>query len=498
MAGMAFCARCGAELPATARFCPTCGRPVDPEVGPQPPPATPPIWADLRMPGWAGSDWALVGLGVARSLVLLFAASALLGLVAAVAVAGTFEAAPCGAGVGAHLAFVAFGARTAAGCSGEHGSTLIVSFLPLGWALMVGVATEAALRFAWRRLPDDRVRRIAYAGKLALGCGVALGVIAGLVARGDPTSPGSSFGSSVNGGEVWFYGTVLTWFWAWIGLRRRGLRLLPGLFGAGPPGPVVRLGRLAGEGAAAFAALACALAVVGLAFALVVTDGGPSRIGLLFGFPVVGLSFGAALLDGAMGAALAGLNGHTSLAHFGLPAVPGAGAAPAWLFAVVVLAPAAVAATVWRRLERERPTEEQGALAIGAATGVGFAAAAWLAALVGRVVLLASVARIGAGWFGYAPGSGARFTDERTVGTLVSLRPNPAAVLGLALLWGLAGGLGAAFLWASRHQARWQVGGGPLAPAPAGTEDQGYGPEEPGTGAAGPGTAGPEPPGEKP
>src|SRR5207237_6637667 len=133
-------------------------------------------------------------------------------------------------------------------------------------------------------LPDDRFRRIAYAGKLALVCGVALGVIAGLVSRGDPTPRESTF-------------------------------------------------------------------------ALVVADGGPARIGLLFGFAVAGLSFGAALADGGMGAALGGVTGHTSLAHFGLPAGPGAGSAPVWLFVVVVLAPAAVAATVWRRLARERPTE---------------------------------------------------------------------------------------------------------------------------------------------
>src|SRR5688572_6995936 len=156
MAGMPSCPRCGAELPATARFCPACGRPVEPEVGPQPPPATRSIWADLQLPDWARSDWALVGLGVARLLLVLFAASALVGLVAAVAVARSFAAAPCGAAVGSHLAFAAFGARTAAGCGGEHGAVLAMGFLPLPWAVMAGVATEAALRFGWRRMPEDR------------------------------------------------------------------------------------------------------------------------------------------------------------------------------------------------------------------------------------------------------------------------------------------------------------------------------------------------------
>src|SRR5581483_3144749 len=175
MAGMASCPRCGAELPATARFCPACGRPVDPEFGPPAPPKTRSIWADLSLPNWARQDWALVALGVTRLLLVLLAASALVGLVAAVAVAGSFAAAPCGAAAGSHLAFAAFGARTAAGCGGEHGSVLALGFLPLPWAAMAGVATEAALRFGRRRLPDDRARNIAYAGKLALTGGVALG-----------------------------------------------------------------------------------------------------------------------------------------------------------------------------------------------------------------------------------------------------------------------------------------------------------------------------------
>lgn len=458
MAGMASCPRCGAEVPATARFCPACGRPVEPEVGPQPPPATRSIWADLQLPDWARSDWALVGLGVARLLLVLFAASALVGLVAAVAVARSFAAAPCGAAVGSHLAFAAFGARTAAGCGGEHGAVLAMGFLALPWAVMAGVATEAALRFGWRRLPEDRGRRIAYAGKLALAGGVALGVIAGLVARGEPTRLSSGFASSLNGGEVWFYSSVLIWFWAWVGLRRRGLVLFSSP-GRPETAALRKLRPSARDGVAVFATLAAGLAVLGLVFGLVVADGGPERIGLLFGFPVAGLSFGAVLVDGAMGAALGGVSGHTSLFHFGLPAGPDAGAAPGWLFVAMVLAPAAVAAAVWRRLERERPADEQGALAVGAATAAGFAVTAWLAALVGRVVVLAAVNRSVGGVFDLGPETQDLLVRRESIGTLVALRPNPAAVLGLGLLWGLAGGLGAAFLWASRHNARWQISG---------------------------------------
>jgi hypothetical protein len=124
---------------------------------------------------------------------------------------------------------------------------------------------------------------------------------------------------------------------------------------------------------------------------------------------------------------------------------------------------------VWRRLERARPVDEQGALAVGAATALGFAVTAWLASLLSRVVLLSAVT-------GPRPGPTLTPLPAPTgrirIGTLIALRPNPAAVLGLALLWCLAGGLGAAFLWASRHNARWQING-PGGPA----QDAGAPPE---------------------
>ncbi len=182
------------------------------------------------------------------------------------------------------------------------------------------------------------------------------------------------------------------------------------------------------KGALAFVALAGGLAVVGIVFALAVADGGADRLGIIVGFPIVGFSFGAVLADAAMGAALAGAGSHTSLLQFGLPAAPGSGAAPAWLFATMLLAPAVVALAVGRRL--------------------------------GRVTLSAYVGPTVAG--GWSPFQ----TLERSMHPVaVVARPNPASVLGLALLWGLAGGLGAAFLWASRHNARWKLDGAGVAPA---------------------------------
>ena len=463
MAGMAFCVRCGAELPATARFCPTCGRPVAPQDGPASPPQPPPIWAGFRLPAWATGDWPLVALGAAVLVGAVFALSALVGMVAAVAVSGSIDALPCGAGVGTHLGFAAFGATTEVACRSSTGAALGLSFLPLFWAFTGGLATEAALRFAWPRLIDDRRRRIAYAVKLALTTGVVLGLIAGVVNGGNPRGR-SGFGSNLNGGEVWFYTSVLTWFWAWWALRRRAVRVFEPR-----PDAVLRyrpFKRMAGEGALAFGVLATGLAFVGLLFGVAVADSGADRLGMVIGFPVVGFSLGAALADGAMGAALAGITGHSSLLHFGLPARPDSGAAPLWLFVVVLLAPAVVALAVWRRLNRDRPADEQRALATGATVAAGFAGAAWLAALVGRVALIAFVGpnrRLE--WFSAPPAAVRRSVH----GAAVIARADPGSVLGLSLIWGLIGGLGAAVVWAVRHGARWPV----VASADAGPSDAG-------------------------
>ena len=426
---------------------------MEPGVGPAAPPPTPPLLAGIRPPGWVTGDWPLVGLGAVVLLGMLFGLAALFGMAAAVAVSRSGQAAACGAGVGAHLAFAAFGARVAVRCGSEHGAVLGLSFLPLWWALAAGVATEAAVRFAWPRLVDDRRRRIAYVAKLALATGVVLGVIAGLVNGG---GGGSDFVSSLNGGEVWFYASVVTWFWGRLALRRRALRVLPPL--PARLAPFARSLRVAGDGALVFGVMATGLAVFGLAFALVVADGGRARTGLLLGFPVVGLSLGVAVADAAMGAALAGIRGYTSLFHFGLPARPDSGAAPAWLMVALLIAPALVAAGVWRRLERDRPADEQGALTVGALMAAGFAGAAWLAALIGRVAVVAYVGRpqnplslpqivghLGAGRLGL-------------VGAIVVIGPKPVSVLGLSLLWGLAGGLGAALVWAALHGVRWTPG----------------------------------------
>jgi hypothetical protein len=399
----------------------------------------------VRLPGWVTRDWPLVGLAVAVLGGLLFAASALYGMVAAAVAAGSLRAIPGGAVAGAHLGFAAFGARTGVRTGGEFGSGLGTAFLPLPWAALAVTATWAALGFARRRLAGDRTTLLAFAGKLTLVAGVALGIIGGIVSAGDADA-GASFESQINGGEVWFYVTLIVAMAALVWLRRQGVRLVPALSGhrllADVPAVL--------DGAIAFALLAGVLGIAALVWGLVVADSGAERLGVLVGVPAVGLSLGIVAADVAMGAAAGTLRGHVSLFHFGLPAEPTAGAAPAPLFLALALAPALLAVMVWRRLERERPGSEEDAIRTGFFTGVGFALTAWAATVVSQVFLLAYVGR-GSGFGG-------------SVGTLVVARPSPATMLGLGLLWGLAAGVPVALWWARRHRLGWSP---PLSPPPS-------------------------------
>src|ERR1041384_5782257 len=106
------------------------GRRADPKAAPPVPPDAPPIWSGFRLPGWLTSDWPLVGLGVTVMLALLFAVAALYGMVSGMAAAGKLSAAPYGAALGSHLAFAAFGARTAVSFGTRNGSALSLQFLP--------------------------------------------------------------------------------------------------------------------------------------------------------------------------------------------------------------------------------------------------------------------------------------------------------------------------------------------------------------------------------
>jgi hypothetical protein len=388
------------------------------------------------VPGWVTGDWPLVGLGVAVLGGLLFAASAIYGMVVAAVAAGSLRALPGGAVAGAHLGFAAFGARTGVRTGGDFGAGLGTAFLPLPWAALAVAATWAALRFARSRLAGDRTTLLVFAGKLTLTAGVVLGIAGGIVSAGDPDAA-SSFESRVNGGEVWFYVTLVVGGAAAVWLHRQGVRLLPALAGHRlfaylPP---MR------DGAIAFAVLGGLLGVAALAWGLVVADSGAERLGVLVGVPAVGFSLGIVAADVAMGAATGTLRGHVSLFHFGLPAEPTAGAAPAPLFLALALAPALLVVMVWRRLERERPGSEEDAIRTGFFTGLGFAFTAWAATVVSQVFLLAYVGR-GSGFGG-------------SVGTLVVARPSPATMVGLGLLWGLAAGVPVALLWARRHGLGW-------------------------------------------
>src|SRR5581483_9578927 len=96
------------------------------------------------------------------------------------------------------------------------------------------------------------------------------------------------------------------------------------------------------------------------------------------------------------------------------------------------------------------PANEQRALATGAVVAGGFGVTAWLAALIGRITLVAYVGpNRDRGWFSAPPAELRRSVH----GIAVVARPDPGSVLGLGLLWGLIGGVGAAAVWAVRRRA---------------------------------------------
>jgi hypothetical protein len=157
------------------------------------------------------------------------------------------------------------------------------------------------------------------------------------------------------------------------------------------------------------------------------------------------VAMGAAVRLGAVGPAEVGGipppgAGHLSLLQFGFPPDAGAGAAPAAAFLLLALAPALVAWSLARELRRRPPAGEQDALAAGFAAAGGFAAAALAGALASAVWLTAVASDL-----------------ARPGGTLVA-RPSVTGTAGLAFVWGLVGGLGAAVLLRRRHRPRDRAG----------------------------------------
>jgi hypothetical protein len=359
-----------------------------------------------------------------------------------------------GATVGFYLAFSALGASTGASSTADFGGFdeagvgFGSEFLPLVLALVPLAATWLVLRFGCRRLPMARERVLAYVAKVVVSFSAVVGILASVVSFGenglDTTDATEGFLSEVSAGSAMFYGLLLS-----------GVAGVAFLLGQGVLGTVIpwvqrsaSAVRTLADGVIAYAGLAAVAGLLALGAALVTADSGTDRALLLLGLPVVGANLAAAATTVGMGGSVAladegglidgGLDTHISLLRWGFPPESDAGAAPVPFFLMLVLAPVAVAWLTTRRLNGEQPQTEQEVLKVGFLAALGFAVTAWLAGLLGRMELV-----------GFA-------TDwDRSFGALVA-RPSASAALGLGLVWGLLGGLGAAFLWARRSGTPWQ------------------------------------------
>lgn len=440
-----YCQRCGAELAPGIRYCASCGEPVassaqawdERQGGWTRPEAFPPVSGMASsVPAWLVSDWPLIGLSVIILLGILFGVSAAYGGVLTVLAVGP-KAFLAGIRVGGYLAFSAFGVETAATNGAIPGAAIGTQFLPLPWLAVPIAATWVALHFAFSRLSRDRTTLVSFAIKLAVAFGIAMAILAAVLSVGHPEEDSGSFVGKVSAGEAWFFGTLLVAVAGLVIAQIRGTRVLADnvLQRARP------IATIALDGVRAFAIMAIGLGGLAMVAAIIVVDSGSDRLGALFGTLFGGLTAGVVAASYAMGAAIDLGVGHTSLFHFGFPPSSDAGAAPVPFFLLLAVAPAVVAWMVWRRLERERPSTEQDVMRTGFIIAISFAVVAFVLALLSQVALGA----VG-------------FKEDDFVGTgALIARPSVTGVLGLGLLWGLVGGLGAAFYWATQHRVRWNA-----------------------------------------
>ena len=424
---------------------PPSPRPADdPPARPaaEPAPATEPVAESPSSP-WARGEWPLVGLATVLIVGGVAAVSAAYGAVLALAATGRASAIGPGAGLGSLLSFGWLGAAVRASTTGaDRVLAFETRFLPLFGVLVPAAITWAVLRYCWPRLrrKDDAV---VFAAKVAAAVALVVAFLARLASTGGSAAGGLA--SRVDAGPAAFFALLV------VGVA--GAAFLGRDRSAWAP-PVLVTAALAG-------ARAWGLAVVFMT-ALVVTagvlaaDSGAERALLLLGFPLLGVNLGVQGLSVAMGAAVrlvavgpaevggippAGA-GHVSLLHFGFPPEPDAGAAPVAAFLLLALAPALVAWSLGRELRRRPPGEEQDALAAGFAAAGGFAAATLAGALASSIWVMAVA------------------SDLARPGGMLVARPSVVGTVGLALVWGLVGGLGAALV-VVRRRGRPEGAGGP-------------------------------------
>jgi hypothetical protein len=380
----------------------------------------------------------MVGLAVVLVVAGVAVVSALYGVVLALAASGRASAVGPGAGLGSFLSFSWLGAAVRASTTGtDRVLAFETRFLPLAGVLVPAGVTWAVLRYCRPRLRRPEAA-VAFVAKVSVAVALVAVVLARVTSTG-PRGPNAAAGvsgglaSRVDAGPAGLFALLV------VGLAGAGFLAREGTVSTGVrPLPVLATAVFAGIRAWALAVVFMTALTVSAAIAA--ADSGTERVLLLLALPLMGLNLGVQGVTVAMGAAVrlvavgpaevGGIPppgaGHLSLLHFGFPPEPGAGAAPAVAFALLALAPALVAWSLGRELRRRPPAEEQDALAAGFAAAGGFAAAA-LAGAVASALWLAAAA-----------------SDLARPGGMLVARPSVVGTVGVALVWGLVGGLGAA------------------------------------------------------
>jgi hypothetical protein len=480
-----FCSNCGAPNGVGAKFCTECGtvlaRPV---VAPQRVPtgpatvqqATPPqqsmpskqavpvappgtaLVTAQQIPQWLLSDWIIVVVCAVGILVVSAVLGAVFGAVLGLTTTSSASHIVGAALRGVYLTFTFFGVKTAVGSASDKQVLLFgTSFLPLPGVLVPVGATWFALRFALSRVRPDRANAIAFAVKLALVTGILLSIAAALMTVGHASSLSTDTDLStdlvakVSAGSAFLYAFLVVALVAFAMVARSGRIQITGR-AREVATSTFRALAIAGR---AFALLTVAGGLLATVFAVIVADSGAERLTIIVATPLIIVNVGIAVVTIALGGSVrftsanflagnglnSGLSGHVSLMHFGFPAAHDAGSAPIFWF-VLVLAPlVAVGWSVMRQLDKVRPSTEQAVLGVGLQAAIGFAAIAWVASIFGRVELVGLGIR--------HPGN-----PDGVAGSLL-LRPSAGAAIGLGLVWGLIGGLGAALWWGSTHGFKW-------------------------------------------
>lgn len=469
MSSIRYCPSCGNLVPPTARFCASCGgaidgsqsaSPVTPPApasfSPPPAPTTPvaPVGAgpsDLaasppavrQVPAWLLSEWPLVGVSAVITILALAIVSALYGAITAVVTSGRVDAFVSGLRVGVYLGFAAFGTAVAVVSSaGDYSGMIATSFLPLPWLGVAVAAIWLSFRFAVPQVRSGRPALIAFVVKYALVLATALTVLGALMSVGDAGV--DDFTARVRTSSLFFF--VLWWalltgfaiLW-----RRRLVR----------PAWLERVTssvawRTAAEGTLPFVVLGGVLLAVGFVAALIVTDGTTGRLGLVMALPFAGINFAFQAALVALGASVGWTDNwsdagafatpgdsvtHLSLFNWAFPPSGDASSAPVYLIPVLLAAPILVAIVVYRALSKRPPSGEQAVFSRAFLVAGGFALAAFLGAIFGRVVVFALSLN--------------NDDFDKGAATLLALQPSIGGAMLMGVLWGLLGSLAGGLIW---------------------------------------------------